>query len=397
LTKPSKLKKTSSKVMRSRPKPKQLTSTSDEMIRLVHDLQVHQVELKTQNEQLIEVQDELRAAAQRYSELYESSPVAYFTLDLNGAVNDANSAAVALLGKTLTQILGKPMISFIAAKSQIAFSEMLKFTMGRELHQRYTVELHTFGDATPRCSDVVVTRDASVIRVALIDVTGAVASETIATEAAARERVRLGADLHDGLGQLLTGLSLMVLALQSRVEKGGDASAADLAHLGEITSLAIKSCRAVVWDLLPVGEFGGGLPEALGHLVEGMRFAGPDVKLVVRRDTPLNLEDAHASQLYRIVQEGVNNAVKHSGAASVIVRLNVTAALVSVEVCDDGVNTVSTEKFASGHGIALMQHRARMVGSELSIVRSARGTTIGCKCANHRLSGTPNAGRSDEA
>ena len=81
---------------------------------LIHDLEVHQIELEMQNRQLRETEAQLHGSMQRYLELYDFAPIAYLTLDVEGRIQEANLTAATLLGTERGQLLGKLLISFVA-------------------------------------------------------------------------------------------------------------------------------------------------------------------------------------------------------------------------------------------------------------------------------------------
>ena len=82
---------------------------------LIHDLEVHQIELEMQNRQLRETEAELHGSMQRYVELYDFAPIAYLTLDVEGRIQEANLTAATFLGTERGQLPGKAFISFVAA------------------------------------------------------------------------------------------------------------------------------------------------------------------------------------------------------------------------------------------------------------------------------------------
>ena len=81
---------------------------------LIHDLEVHQIELEMQNRQLRETEAQLQGSMQRYLDLYDFAPIAYLTLDVEGRIEEANLTAATFLGTERGQLLGKPLISFVA-------------------------------------------------------------------------------------------------------------------------------------------------------------------------------------------------------------------------------------------------------------------------------------------
>jgi PAS domain S-box-containing protein len=93
----------------------------EDMKHLVHELRVHQVELKMQNEELRRVQGELEQARDRYSHLYDFAPAGYFTVNENGMITDANLTAATLLQLERSYLMGSPFSHFILKEDQDIF------------------------------------------------------------------------------------------------------------------------------------------------------------------------------------------------------------------------------------------------------------------------------------
>ncbi|MDQ7785385.1 MAG: sigma 54-interacting transcriptional regulator [Desulfomonilaceae bacterium] len=93
----------------------------DDVRKLVHELQVHQIELEMQNDELHHAQLALEESRDRYLDLYEYAPVGYFTLDKNAIVLEANLSAVGLLGIERGSLVGKPLTKFVHKESQDTF------------------------------------------------------------------------------------------------------------------------------------------------------------------------------------------------------------------------------------------------------------------------------------
>src|SRR2546427_9849374 len=88
---------------------------------LVHELQVHQIELEMQNEELCRTQVELEAARDSYVDLYDFSPAGHLTLDTRGMIVEANLRAGTLLGINREELIGRPFAPFIAWDDQGTF------------------------------------------------------------------------------------------------------------------------------------------------------------------------------------------------------------------------------------------------------------------------------------
>jgi PAS domain S-box-containing protein len=93
--------------------------------RMVHELQVHQIELELQNEELKIAREELEGQFEKYSDLYNFAPVGYFTLDDDGTIREVNLTGAKLLGVERSRLAGKPFSSFLSGESQHPFQEFL--------------------------------------------------------------------------------------------------------------------------------------------------------------------------------------------------------------------------------------------------------------------------------
>ncbi|MGA9236630.1 MAG: PAS domain-containing protein, partial [Desulfobacterales bacterium] len=92
-------------------------STKD-MAKMIHELRVHQIELKMQNEELRRIQEELEEARDRYSHLYDFAPVGYLTVNEKGMVERANLTFATLMGMERSAVVGKPFSRFIQREDQ---------------------------------------------------------------------------------------------------------------------------------------------------------------------------------------------------------------------------------------------------------------------------------------
>jgi len=104
-------------------------ATEPDLRALVHELQVHQVELEMQNEELKQARDVAAALFEKYLDLYDFAPVAYFTLAASGEIRSANLAGASLLGVPRSELAGKRLAFFLAPESRTAFADFLSDVM----------------------------------------------------------------------------------------------------------------------------------------------------------------------------------------------------------------------------------------------------------------------------
>jgi PAS domain S-box-containing protein len=191
-----------------------------------------------------------------------------------------------------------------------------------------------------------------------------------------RERRRLGADLHDGLGQELTGISLMLRSLEKRTRLAASDAALELDEIIALVNHAIQSARKMALGISPVTLERGGLLPALQTLIGWSRASyNIDVRLRLSIRSRLLIGESAAAHLYLIVQEAINNAVKHGRARSIGVTLRSNRALVSLSITDDGVGIAENPVRGAGMGLKLMEYRSAVIGGVMKIKRLPNGGT----------------------
>ena len=213
-----------------------------------------------------------------------------------------------------------------------------------------------------------------------------------------RERRRLGADLHDGLGQELTGISLMLRSLAKRAGLAAFEAVPELDEIIALVNHAIQSARKMALGISPVTLERGGLLPALQTLIGWSRASySVDVRLSLSVRSPLLIGESAAAHLYLIVQEAINNAVKHGRARSIAVTARTNRARLSLSITDDGVGIAENPARGAGMGLKLMEYRCGMIGGVMKIKRLPDGgTRIRCVCQQgpaRRDSLTPQASR----
>ncbi len=201
--------------------------------------------------------------------------------------------------------------------------------------------------------------------------------EREALEIVEREQRRIGADLHDGLGQQLTAIEILCAGLKEDVA-GSPKLARQVTRIGRMLRESISQVRSLSRGLVPVGNE----PDALwGSLVELVQQTNSLGRIECRLDSPavVSLADAAvAGQLYRIAQEAVNNAVKHSRARRITVTFSQRGSDLELTVADDGRGFPKVLR--PGLGLEVMRHRAGVIGAELTVESVAgKGTTIRCR------------------
>ena len=111
-----------------------LPAMETDIRRMVHELEVHQIELEMQNEELVRARTETEAALQQFTELYDFAPVGYFTLTRDGAIQQVNLAGASLVGVERSKLLNTRLGAFLSTLSQLTFKTSLDrvFTSGKK-------------------------------------------------------------------------------------------------------------------------------------------------------------------------------------------------------------------------------------------------------------------------
>jgi signal transduction histidine kinase len=191
-----------------------------------------------------------------------------------------------------------------------------------------------------------------------------------------RERHSIGADLHDGLGQQLTAIELMIAGLKADAAPN-PSLARSLDAVGKMLRDAIAQTRFLSRGLVPLGSGPDALQNGLTELAERMNGLR-SVRCEFECAKPVPINDPFVSgHLYRIAQEAVNNAAKHAGATQVTIRLARGNGFLLLEVTDNGRGLA---KKRGGLGIGVMQHRARVINADLQIAsKKGEGVKITCR------------------
>jgi PAS domain S-box-containing protein len=219
----------------------------------------------------------------------------------------------------------------------------------------------------------------SAVLVFAADVTERKALGRALIDAIAGEQRRIGEEMHDGLGQELTGLALCLRALAVRARREGLALADDLDQLGALVSGCIRSARHIVHGLSPLADADGNLVAAMTHLADTSSAGGVPVSLDARLEGPLTLPLEARGHLLRIAQEAVQNALKHAAASRIDIELVVRPGTVRLAVRDDGRGPPDPAVPGRGLGMRTMRYRAAAIGGRFVLVaRGGGGTEVRC-------------------
>jgi PAS domain S-box-containing protein len=195
-------------------------------------------------------------------------------------------------------------------------------------------------------------------------------------EIAALEQRRIGQELHDSVGQELTGLGLFADALAQRLAADSPAAAAQADKLVQGIGRVRRQVRSLSHGLVPVEVDPEGLRAALEQLAASTAEAS-GCACTFEGAAPIDVADPDlATQLYRIAQEAVSNSLRHGRPRRVRIALRSEPGALTLSVEDDGVGLPTTQQDGKGLGLRLMHYRAGIVGGTLTAARGEWGGTV---------------------
>jgi two-component system sensor kinase FixL len=329
--------------------------------------------------------------AQRESEaraqaVLETTVDGIITIDAEGTVESYNQAAEEIFGYDAEEVIGENV-------------KMLMPSPYREEHDEYLRSYHETGhkriigigrevrgrrkDGSTFPMDLAVSEvdlgERTIFTGIVRDISERRRLEKEILNVSEQERRRIGQDLHDGLGQMLTGIGLLSQDLARQLEEEEHKRADDMAEITEHIKEADQYARDLSHGLIPVDVEANGLTEALRRLVENAERLF-DVQCEFREvETVLIHDNATATHLYRIAQEAVSNATRHGEADHIKIMLASGDEQLRLQVRDNGVGFDDDATEDSGMGIHIMNYRARIIGGTLEISSELEdGTVVTC-------------------
>jgi len=336
----------------------------------------------------------------RLAAIVDSSDDAIISKDLDGTITSWNRGAQRIFGYTADEIIGRPITILIPEERHNEEPGILeKIRNGERIDHYQTVRRRKDGSLLDISLSVSPIADSTgkIIGAAKIarDITEQIQSNKITRESEIMlrmievqeaERYRIARDIHDHLGQSMTGLRFKLEALADAI-KGDPALEAKTDEIGEMAARLDQDLAYLSWELRPTELEHLGLVDALQSFVRewsnqyGIN-AGFHATEISNTYSECRLSRNMETNLYRIVQEALNNVLKHSEATSVEIVLQLRSKDLVLTIEDNGkgfdpdVSSSRDRKFG-GQGLIGMRERAEWIGGSLEIESTpGKGTTL---------------------
>lgn len=325
---------------------------------------------------------QLRENEYRLLAILDNAAEAIVCVDSNGCILDFNRAAERMFGYQANQVAGQDINTLIVmAENERAADFLDEFLrqprprvpwrnlerMGKRNGSLFPVEL-AIGEIDSLGQFSFIIRDLSEYK----------RLEQQVIDASTLEQESIGHEIHDGLGQQLTALDLLATSLARKLERSGSPDASTAAVLAHHAREALAEARSIARGLAPVEIDPDGLSTALNALAESNR-AATAINCQASIRSPVSIPDSRiATHLYRIAQEAVTNAIRHSGARNIELSLKQKNGLTSLCVQDDGGGLPANASQQGGLGLHIMRYRANLIGAQLNITGNASGCRVCC-------------------
>ena len=334
--------------------------------------------------QNIEARKKIADIQSRLASIVESSQDAIIGIDNTGVIRSWNSGARKILGYRYDEVIGQNISMFTPPNIPNELPEKIDRLKAGEVVDFYeSVRQKKNGDII----------EMSILPSPIKDESGAITGisfiarnitekkklEKEVIEIGEKERERIGRDLHDSLGQQLTGILLHVKAAENFLRtKLEEEDVIQLKETSDMIKDAIQQTRTMAKNMVPIKLETEGLPHALEDLANFARTVYNKKVSTVIDNNISGVNVITETQLYHIAQEAVNNSVKHGSCSKISMTLHIVQSELVLSIKDDGTGFEKNKK--DGIGINIMKYRANLVSGSLFIhSEKGEGTLVLCR------------------
>lgn len=333
----------------------------------------------------MKAEEQLRESEARAKAILETTVDGIITIGVRGNIKSFNNAAEEIFGYKEEEVIGENVSILMPSPHQEQHDQYIKNYLqtgekkiigsGREVRGK-----RKDGSIFPMELAVseVTWGNEKIFTGSVKDISDRRTLENEILQIGAKERRRIGQDLHDGLGQMLTGIGLMSQNLVRKMKANDIPGAGEMQEITDMIKEADQYARTLSHNLIPVEFDSGGLKNSLQQLCNrAQKLFNIECVFQINGDT--NVEDQNISiHLYRIAQEAISNAVKHGNASRVAVELKGNERSIKLRIDDNGSgfpDEISTHEL-EGMGIHTMRYRAHISGGDLYLSETENGTTL---------------------
>jgi len=317
--------------------------------------------------------------------MVERAPIGILLVDDKGMIVHMNPKGQNIFGYSLEELVGKPMemllpdrVRKIHVQHRSGFMDAPKArSMGEG---RYLFGLHKEGHEVPVEIGLVplMTPQGMMVLATVLDITAVAEKKQLEQDllhAIEIEQKRIGQDLHDSLGQQLLAVSFLVNVLKKKLAAGTPPEASEAAHIEDLLGEAKLNVRRLSRGLYAGDLESRGLGACLKEMTIHMQELG-SIACAFEGDAALILTNRSQSEnLFRMAQEALNNAVRHSLAKKVTISLQKEGTKLTLTIRDNGVG-FAPSAMNKGLGLRSMRYRANAIGGTFDVGPHPEGGTL---------------------
>ena len=317
-------------------------------------------------------QQKLRISDEKYSKAFHASPAPSSITTLNeGRYVDVNESYTNLVGYSKDELIGKTSTDikfFTVQEDRTKFiNELIKTGKLRNYETQMYSKIKGLRTVSITAEIIELQSEKCIIWVAN-DITDRIQLEKEVLTAAGQERYKIGQYLHDDLGQHLVGIEAMCSLLLKRLKSQNNPEVKIAEEIHEFLKEAHEIARVTARDLCPVRLEENGLSFAITDLITKTEKIFGITCIFHNFNMNVRIYNSQvAINIFYIVQEAVNNAVKHGKVKNIIVTYSSNEDNLYLSVEDDGVGFDVSQATSPGIGLGLMKYRARAIGGALEI------------------------------
>ena len=303
-----------------------------------------------------------------------SEPVMLVAAD--GTILDANDELAGSLGLPASELIGKSLYRFIRDDSGSPRGAMIRSVVATGGAERFEEKIDD------RWYDTIIypvrNRMGLVEKMAIFshDITETRRLQKEIMEISEIERQRIGQDLHDSLGQKLTGIAFLAEALRQTMKEKSYPELADMEEIITNITESIDHARKIAGGLWALRFESYDAEQALRELADDTETLF-GITCSLRSDLGESIGNAAVvTNLYYITRESINNAIKHGGADTILLRLSDDADRIFLEIRDNGRGAPPEFMNKRGIGMRIMRYRASIIGGEVAVDSAGAGLTV---------------------